>query len=215
VRSAHRAYALRVQDADDGVGQQPTETLQVGRSRPPLLENKWRQPAVAFLAFVVGVAAGGGAVLWWQAQPEPPPPSRADEHAVELILFEAEPARTHPNRPESDVSPLQVDSALLLSGLVTSTVVGIGTPGHGLDVRTPALPATVSPTDRFQSVNLTILVRDCQAATRWTPGDRPFTIRWRDEYGRAHLDRAGDFGSSMANSLIRYIDGACDNPPNS
>ena len=178
-----------------------------------MFENKWRHPAASFLAFVVGIAAGAGAVLWWQAQPEPSP-SRVDEHDVELILFEAEPPRGHPGGRESEINPLQVDSAVFLSGLVTSTVLGIGTPGHGLDVRAPALPATVSPTDRFQSVNLTILVRDCRAATQWTPGDRPFTIRWRDEHGKAHFDRAGDFGTSMANSLIRYIDGACDNPPN-
>jgi hypothetical protein len=200
-----------VQDLDGGVGRQPTETLQVGSSRPPLLENRWRRPAAAFLAFVVGVAAGGGAVLWWQAEPEPPPPSRPDEHAVELILFEAEPSRTHPGGAESETSPLQVDGAVLLSGLVTSTVLGIGL-GDGLDVRAPGLPATVSPTDRFQSVNLMILVRDCKVATQWTPGDRPFTIRWRDDFGRAHLDRAGDFGTTMANSLIRYIDGACASP---
>jgi hypothetical protein len=169
---------------------------------------------VAFVAFVVGVAAGGGAVMWRQTQPEPPPSSRADEHAVELILFEAQPLRPPPGGRESDISRLQVDSALLLSGLVTSTVIGIGTPGHGLHVRASALPATVSPTDRFQSISLTILVQDCKAATRWTPGDRPFTIRWRDEDDRAHFDRAGDFGKSMAYSLSRYIDDACDNPPN-
>ena len=42
----------------------------------------------------------------------------------------------------------------------------------------------------------------------------PFTIKWRDEYGDPHLDRAGDFGRSMAISLIRYIDAVCGDPLN-
>jgi hypothetical protein len=71
---------------------------------------------------------------------------------------------------------------------------------------------TVSPSDRFQSVDLRIVVRDCEAAARWTAGDRPFTIRWRDEYGEAHLDRAGDFDRSTAISLTRHIDAVCENP---
>jgi hypothetical protein len=152
-------------------------------------------------------------VLWWQARPAPPP-FRADEHAVELMLFEAVPPRTHPSGGESEISPLQVDSAFLLSGAVTSTVLTISNPDHSLDVRAPALPVTVSPTARFQSVNLKIIVRDCKAATRWTPVDRPFIITWRDEYGKRHLDRAGDFDKSMATSLIRYIDAVCGNALN-
>lgn len=203
-----------MQDPDEGVAQQPRETLQVGPSRPSLFDKvltKWHHPALAFLAFVVGVTAGAGAVLWSQAQPAPPP-IRADEHAVELVLFEALPPRMSPSGRESDIGPLQVDGALLLSGWVTSTVLGIGALDRSLDVRAPALPVTVSPTGRFQSVNLKIRVQDCGAASRWIPGDRPFTVRWRDEYGRAHLDRAGDFGRPVANSLIRYIDAKCDNP---
>ena len=211
-----RAYALDVQDPADGGAQQPAETLQVSPSRPSLFEKvpaKWRQPAVALLAFLLGVAAGGGAVLWWQARPAPPP-IRVDEHAVELVLFDAVRPRTHPDAQKSDFRPLQVDGALLLSGGVTSTVLEIGALGRSLEVRTPALPVTVSPTGRFQSVSLRIIVRDCKAATRWAPGDRPFTIKWRDEYGDPHLDRAGDFGRSMAISLIRYIDAVCGEPLN-
>lgn len=175
----------------------------------------WRQPAAAVVALVIGVIAGGGGVLWWQSRPEPeqPPPLRADEHAVELVLFGADPPRAHPRGHESAAGPLHVDGAFLLSGLVASTILSIDTPDHGLEVRAPALPATVSPTDRFHSIRLEIVVRDCRAATRWTPGDRPFTIRWRDEHGRSHLDRAGDFGRAMAGSLVRYIDDACDQPP--
>jgi hypothetical protein len=175
--------------------------------------TRWRQHAAAFLAFVLGVAAGGGAVLWWQARPAPPP-FRADEHAVELVLFEAVPPRTHRSGWESESSPLHVDSAFLLSGAVTSTVITISNPDHSLDVRAPALPVTVSPTARFQSVTLKIIVRDCKAATRWTPVNRPFTITWRDEYGQGHLDRVGDFDRAMASSLIRYIDAVCGNPLN-
>ncbi len=207
---------LRVREPDDHTAQQPTETLQVGPSRPTLFQKvptEWRQHAVAFLAFVLGVAAGGGAVLWRQARPAPPP-FRVDEHAVELILFKAVPPRTHPRGWESEISPMQVNSALLLSGAVTSTVLTINNPDHSLDVRAPALPLTVSPTARFQSVNLKIMVRDCKAATRWTPVDRPFTITWRDEYGMGHLDRAGDFDRSIASSLIRYIDAVCGDPLN-
>jgi len=165
---------------------------------------------VAFLAFVLGVAAGGGAVLGWQAPPGPPP-FQVDEHAVELILFEVVPRRTHPSGRGSENSPLQVDSALFLAGAVTSTVLGVEHLDRSLDVRAPALPVTVSPTARFQSVNLEIIVRDCKAASRWTPVDRPFTITWRDEDGKRHLDRAGDFDRSMASSLIHYIDAVCGN----
>ena len=202
-----------MRDPDDDTAQQPTETLQVGPSRPPSFQKvptKWRPHAVAFLAFVLGVAAGAGAVLWWQARPAPSP-FRPDEHAVELMLFEAVPPRTHPTGWETDNSPLHVNGALLLSGAVTSTVLGIDSP-DSLDVRAPALPLTVSPTGRYQSVTLQIIVRDCEAALRWTPGDRPFTITWRDEYGRVHEDRAGDFDRSIAVSLVRYIDAMCDNP---
>jgi hypothetical protein len=177
--------------------------------------TQWRQPAVAFLAFVLGLAAGGQAVLGWQAPPAPPrpapPPFPVDEHAVELVLFEVVPPRTHPNGWESENSPLQVDSAVFLSGAATSTVFGVDSLDRSLDVRAPALPVTVSQTARFQSVNLEIIVRDCKAASRWTPVDRPFTITWRDEHGRRHLDRAGDFDRSMASSFIHYIDAVCGN----
>ena len=168
---------------------------------------------MTFVVFSLGAAAGGGAVLWWQARPAPPP-IRADEHAVELVLFDAVSPRTQPGARKSAFSPLQVDGALLLSGGVTSTVLEIGALDRSLEVRAPALPLTFSPTGRFQSVDLRLIVRDCKAATRWTPGDRFFTIKWRDEYGEAHLDRAGDFGRSMAISLSRYIDAACENPLN-
>jgi hypothetical protein len=201
-------------DPDDHTAQRPTETLQVGPARPPLSERvpaRWRRPTVAFLAFVSGVAAGVGGVLLWQARPEPPP-FRADEHAVELILFEAVPPRTHPSARTSEDTALHVDSAILLSGLVTSTVLAIATPGDGLGVLAPALPLTVSPTRRLQSLDLEIVVRDCQAAARWKPVDRPFTITWRDEFDRVHMDRAGDFDRSMADSLTTYVDAVCGNP---
>jgi len=152
-------------------------------------------------------------VLGWQARPGPPP-FRADEHAVELILFDAEPLRTHASEGESDNEPLHVDSAFLLSGVVTSTVLTISNPDPGLEVRAPSLPVTVSPTARFQSVDLVIIVRDCKAATRWRLGDRPFTITWRDGYGEGHRDRAGDFDRSMATTLIGYIDAVCGNALN-
>jgi hypothetical protein len=130
---------------------------------------------------------------------------------VELVLFEAVPPRARSSGSE-DVDPLQVDGALLLSGVVTSTVLRIGTPGQSLDVRSRALPVTVSSTGRFQPVDLEIVVRDCRAASRWTPGvERPFTLAWRDEDGRMHLDRAGDFDRSLAVSLVRYIASSCDN----
>lgn len=212
---ACRAYAVDVQGPGHDEAQQATETLQVGASRPQLSEKepaKWRRFTGAVLVFLVGVAAGGAALVWWQARP-PPPAFHGDEHAVELVLFEAVPPRARPGRSESHVNPLQVDGGLLLSGFVTSTVLRIGSPGQSLDVRAPALPVTVSPTGRFQSVDLKIIVRDCRAASRWKPGvDRPFTIAWRDEDGRLHLDRAGDFDRPLAISLVRYIDSSCDNP---
>jgi hypothetical protein len=163
---------------------------------------------------VVGVAAGAGTVLWWQAEPTPPtsPRFRADEHAVELVLFEAVPHRTKPLGSGSETS-LHIDGALLLSGEVTSTVVSIEHLGQSLDVRAPRLPLTVSRSDRFRSISLRVSVRDCERAIRWEqPGDRPFIIKWRDEFGRTHTDRAGDFGRSTGSSLIRYIDAVCDSP---
>jgi len=178
---------MQVREPHDESAQQPTETLQVGPSRPPLfgkVPTKWRQQAVACFAFVLGVAAGAGAVLSGRDRPAPAP-FRADEHAVELMLLKADPPRKRPSSGASEIIPLQVDSAVLLSGAVTSTVLGITTPDDSLGVRAPALPVTVSPTARYQSVSLKIVVRHCRAATRWTPVDRPFTITWRDEYGRA------------------------------
>jgi hypothetical protein len=171
---------------------------------------KWRPPAAFLVAFVLGVTAGVGAVLWQQTEPEPVP-FRADEHAVELVLFQEVSARTHPTEHEPQAGPLHVNSALLLSGLVTSTIVAITAPGSGLDVRVPALPVTVSPTGRLHEVALKVIVRDCNAAMRWIPGDRPFAITWRDEYGRVHMDRAGDFGLAIADSFTRYINVVCDN----
>lgn len=209
-READRAYAREVQDPDGGgAQQQPADRLKVGPARPSLFEKvpvRWRSRAGAALAFLLGVAACG-AVVWWQARPSPTP-VRADEHAVELVLFEAVPPRTDPG--ESAPSPLQVYGALLLSGRVTSTVVEVGALTRSLQVRVPELPVTVSPTRRFHAVNLTIIVRDCKAATRWAPGDRPFTVRWRDRYGEMHLDKAGDFDRSMAESLLRHIAAVCE-----
>lgn len=128
------------------------------------------------------------------------------------MLFEAVPPRTHPSGLEPETSPLQVDSAFLLSGTVTSTVLTIDNPDDSLDVRAPALPVTVSTTARFQGIDLEIIVRDCEVATRWTPADRPFTITWRDGDGKVHTDSAGDFDRSMASSLTSYVDAVCGDP---
>ncbi len=149
----------------------------------------------------------------WGSETPASAPSRADEHAVELLLLDAVPPRRLLSEWEPRNSPLQVDSAFLLSGAVTSTVLTISNLGRSLDVRAPALPVTVSPTARFKRVKLKIIVRDCKAATQWTPVDRPFTITWRDQYGKRHLDRAGDFDKSMASSLIHHIDALCGNAP--
>jgi hypothetical protein len=201
-----------VQGAGRDAAQQATETLQVGASRPRSPEKgpaTRRQLVAVVLAFFVGVAVGGGALLWWQDRPEPPA-FHGDEHAVELVLFAAAPAGARPRRSVPDVDPLHVAGGLLLSGSVTSTVSRISTPGRSLDVHVPALPVTVSPTGRFQPVDLRLVVLDCRAASRWEPDvDRPFTIAWRDEDGRVHLDRAGDFDRSLAISLVRYIDSSC------
>lgn len=201
-----------MRDQDDDIALQPAETLESGPARPSLFSRvafPWRQPVAALLAFMLGVAACAGTVLWWQGRPEPPP-FRADRHDVALILFEAEPLRTPASGRYAENRPLQVGSAVLLSGPLTSTILRIGSPTSlGLGVRAPALPVTVSPARRFRSVSLQIIVRDCRSATRWTPRDRPFTIRWRDEYGKLHDDRAGDFDGSLARALLRYIAAVC------
>jgi hypothetical protein len=183
------------------------ETLQSGPSRPPVWERvpaKRRALAVVLVALVLGVVVGAGVTVWRQSEPEPAT-FRPDEHAVELVLFQELPSH-------SSERSLHVDGALLLAGLVTSTVVAISASGSGLGVRISSLPVTVSPTRRFQEVALAVVVRDCKAAMAWTPRARPFVIAWRDEYGREHMDRAGDFGPSMAESLTRHIDAACDEP---
>lgn len=199
-------------DPGDHTAQQP-ETLRAGPSRPSLLQKvpaRWRQPAALVLVLALGVAIGAGAVVGWQDPHRPAPPEfHADEHAVELLLFEVAPLRTRSGGSESEDGRLEVDSAVVLSGAVTSTVLGVQILDRSLDVRIPALPVTISPTARFQSVQLEIIIRDCTAATRWTPDDRPFTITWRDEHGKSHLDRAGDFDRSMARSLTRHIDAVC------
>lgn len=195
--------------------------MQVGPSRPTFfarvstklsekIPTRWRAPSAAILAFVLGVAVGGGAGLWWWQSRPASPPARVDEHKVEPVLFEALPPQSPVGRG-SEIIALHVEGAVLLSGVVTSTVLTVGAL-HGLDVRAPALPAKVSPTSRFHAVTLEIVVRDCAAATRWAPDDRPFTISWQDEYGKVHLDRAGDFDSSMSDLLTQYVDAACGKP---
>lgn len=170
-----------------------------------------RQPVVALLALLLGAAIGAGTVLWRQ---DPPRPTqlRVDEHAVELVLFDATPTRMPPGRWSSDFAPLRVHGAILLTGALASTVSRIGALDDSLEIRAPALPVTVSPTARYASVTLQIFIRDCETASGWTPRDRPFTISWRDELGREHLDRAGDFDPSLGDSLTRHIDAECADP---
>ena len=62
-------------------------------------------------------------------------------------------------------APLRIGGAVILSGVVTSTVLRI--------------------------------------EGRWRPVDRPFLVFWRDEYGKKHLDRAGDFSWSVSKAMPR------------
>jgi hypothetical protein len=194
------------------------DRLHVGPSRPAWFEKaplhpSFRQTALALLLLAIGTAIGGAVASWWHPPPEPRP-THVDEHAIELVLFDAVSPVLRPQDQETDVGPLRVDGGLLLTGGVAVTVLEIGAPDPGLEVRAPALPASVSPSARFQTLSLRIDVRDCTSASRWTPGGRPFTISWRDEYGRSHLDKAGDSEPSMATSLTQYISAVCDDPPN-
>lgn len=202
-----------MRDPGDDTARQPTETLQVGSSRPPLFQKvptQWRRPSLVLLTFALGVATGVAAVLGWPAPPRTAlPPPHVHEHDVELVLFDVVPPRKHPNGRESGDRPLRVDGAVFLSGAVTSTVLGVDSLQNSLGVRATPLPATVSPTARLRSVQLEIGVRDCTTASRWTPFDRPFTITWRDEDGERHLDRAGDLDRPIARSLLHYIDAVC------
>lgn len=199
-----------MRDPDDRA-QGPTETLQVRPSRSTLVDEvpaTWRQRAAPVVALVVGLVIGGGAALWWHDDPEPTtlPPH---EHTVELLILGAEP---NSSSQDSEVATLQLDGAVFLSGALTSTVVRIeNAADSGVVVRAPALPVTVSSERRFRSIDISLVVRDCGAAARWTPADRPFIISWRDEYEREHSDQAGDFDREMNAYLSRYLDAACDN----
>ena len=164
------------------------------------------------LALALGVAAGASAVHRWGAEPAPSAFS-VDEHDVELLLFEATPARNPRRGQGTDAGPLRVHAAIFLSGAQTSTVTTINNPGGGLDVRAVGLPVEVSSDARFRSIDLAISVRDCAAATGWTPVDRPFRIAWRDDDGREHVDRGGDFDRTFARALVDYIDLACGGDP--
>lgn len=104
---------------------------------------------------------------------------------------------------------MHVDSGLLLSGLVTSTVMSIEMPGDLLTVRARGLPATVSPDRRFHPITLEITVGDCESARGWSPPDRPLAITWTDELGRWHMDRAGDSVPAMADTIARFIEEVC------
>lgn len=197
----------------DGRAPQPAETLQVGPSRPPLSErvpDRWRLPLVVGVSLLLGAVAGAGAVLWSQADPPERAPFRGDEHAVELVLLEVAPGR--PGTGSTSAPTLHLGAGLLLSGVVTSTVLSIDPPGDWLEVRAPALPVTVSPSGRFRSLDLELVIGDCEPATGWTPRDRSFTLTWRDEHARLHLDRAGDFDKTLGRALARHVDAACAGP---
>lgn len=176
-----------------------SESVRVDPGRPS------RSLVLALAALVVGVVAGALAVLGWQqderSTPAPARAARGDEHDVELLLYEVVPA----GRGRA----LRVHGGLLQSGGATSTVVSMGSLDGGLEILAPRLPVTVSPTARYRTVTLTFLVGDCRTATGWTPGERPFTLTWRDEYGDTHLDRGGDFDPSVGTAIVRYVDAAC------
>lgn len=207
-------------DRDDPTAQLP-ETLEVGNSRPPAGRPpaRWWRDSAAILVLLVGVALGAVAVLVWQDRAGSPPPADSDdqrsqpfdEHAVELILLRTVPPETPQGKAAAETDELHVAGAILLSGIVTSTVWEINDTSHGLDVRSPSLPVTVTPATRYQFLTLRIVVRDCKKATRWRPaaGTRPFTVAWRDEGGKEHLDRAGDFDLPVATSFAHHIAAEC------
>ncbi len=172
------------------------------------MSPQWRQRAAVPVALVLGIVAGAAGAAWWQS-PQPTSPPRVDEHAVELALFEVVPLGKRPARREARPSAIRLAGGFLLSGAVRSTVLTISSPDDALDVSAPALPVTVSPAARFRSVELRIVVRDCEVAGRWSPTDRPFTVTWRDEHGEEHRDRAGDVDRALAEVLVRHIEAMC------
>lgn len=192
-----------MRDLEAGTAHGEAETLTLGAAGGS--PDRTRLVAVAVLCLALGAVAGGFGALWWEARPEPAAPP-ADEHAVELLLFAAEPRGRGADRV------LRVDGALLMSGRSTSTVQSVDPPHDSFVVRAPALPVTVSPAARYQPLDLLVTVRDCSGASRWTPVERPFTITWRDEHGKVHLDRAGDFDRSVAAAMTGYVDAVCDAP---
>lgn len=198
----------------------PSETLRGGPARAPLLEGvqaRWRLPVVAVLAFALG-AGGAGALIVGLPAPSPPTQNPSgesgsfDEHDVELILFQASRARPRGGRSASRGRAVHLESAVFLSGGLTSTLLTIEALEPSLDIRASALPVTISPSNRYQLIVLEIIVRDCAAATQWTPSDRPFFITWRDELEKEHLDRAGEFNRTTATSLTRQVETTCRTP---
>ncbi|UPK75598.1 hypothetical protein MU582_02870 [Nocardioidaceae bacterium SCSIO 66511] len=159
-------------------------------------------------ALILGAAAGVGAVLWLEDEPKPDA-HVPHEHAVELVLLGQSASRVTQTAEPPIRGVVAVDAAVLLSGAVTSTVTDIKNLDRRLAVRAEGLPLTVSPADRFQLVDLEVKVRDCTAASNDESLDLPFTIAWRDEYGREHTDSAGDMNGAIRRELTGFIDQAC------
>lgn len=197
-----------------------SETLRGGPARPPLFERipvRRRLPLVAVLAFALGAGGAGALVVGRQATSPPvqnssSEPGSFDEHDVELILFQASRARPRGGSSQSRGRVVHLESAVFLSGGLTSTILTVEALEPSLDIRASALPVTISPSNRYQLIALEIIIRDCEAANEWTPADRPFFITWRDELGKEHLDRAGEFNPTTATSLTREVNNACRTP---
>ncbi|WP_028660816.1 hypothetical protein [Nocardioides insulae] len=172
--------------------------------------GRWRTPLAGVLGLIVGGVGTLAVLAALDRRPDSatPAPLRVDEHSVELILTRT--ANPRPGQGEEVVPVgLHLDGVVLLSGSVRSTVLWIDAPGGGLEVVTAGLPLTVDTSSRLSPVSLSVAVRDCAAALRWEPADRPFTIAWRDEYDGEHVDRAGDFDQSVGEALERFITASC------
>lgn len=193
------------------------EMLQVGSDRASWLDRLppvWRQRARLLAACAVGVACGAGVASWWTDQRFDPPSAVAEDQGsgatrqapdVRLVLTGVR------SGADAGDGPLTIDGVLLHGrGSGTATVTDISRPGRAIDIRTPALPVTLSVNRSFERIRLRLSPRDCALATEWTPSSQPFAVTWEDQAGVTRSELGGDHDAALEIAMTGYLDVACD-----